>query len=48
MKFQSATSSTGRNRGAYAFAQSTRENALLAAGVALAFLFVTSCIFMLG
>lgn len=48
MKFQSATHGTVHGRSAHAAAYLSKENALLAAGVALAFAFVTACIFMLG
>ena len=48
MKFQSATHGTDRVKSAHAVTQLSKENALLASGVALAFAFVASCIFMLG
>lgn len=48
MKFQSATHGTDRVRGAHPGAAFSRENAILAGGVALAFTFVAACIFMLG
>ena len=48
MKFQSATHGTDHARRAHAAVYVSKENALLAAGVALAFAFVTACIFMLG
>ena len=47
MKFQSAINGTDRIRNAPA-AQLSKESALLASGVALAFAFVTACVFMLG
>jgi hypothetical protein len=47
MKFQSATHGTDRVRSAPA-AYLSKENALLASAVALAFAFVTACVFMLG
>ena len=43
MKLQSAINGTDQARSAL-----SKENALLAAGVTLAFTFVTACIFMLG
>lgn len=48
MKFQSATHGTDQGRSGHAGAYLSKENTLLAAGVALAFAFVTACIFMLG
>ena len=47
MKVQSAFHGTDRARGAHE-SHVFRENALLASGVALAFAFVTACLFMLG
>jgi hypothetical protein len=46
MKIHSATSTANRNQ--VLFALPRKENVLLAAGVALAFIFVTGCIFTLG
>lgn len=48
MKLQSATHGTDRARAAHAGLRISKETTLLAAGVALAFAFVTACIFMLG
>lgn len=48
MKFQSATHGTDRVRSARASVHLSKENTLLASGVALAFAFVAACIFMLG
>jgi hypothetical protein len=48
MKFQSATHGTDRVRSAHAAPYFSKENMLLATGVALAFAFVTACIFILG
>jgi hypothetical protein len=48
MKFQSATHGTDRVRSAHSATYFSKENTLLASGVALAFAFVTACIFMLG
>ena len=48
MRFQSVTNGTEQSRSAHATAHVSKENALLASGVALAFVFVTACIFMLG
>jgi hypothetical protein len=48
MKFQSAIHGTDRIRSAQAAAHFSKENTLLASGVALAFAFVAACIFMLG
>lgn len=47
MKLQSATHGTDRARSAYG-ASFSKENMLLAAGVTLAFTFITACLFMLG
>jgi hypothetical protein len=47
MKFQSATHGTDSRRGHIGLTLS-KENTLLASAVALAFAFVTACIFMLG
>ncbi len=48
MKVHSATSATAGNRNQVLFALPRKENVLLATGVALAFIFVTACIFTLG
>lgn len=48
MKFQAAVHGTDRVRGARAVVPLRKENVLLVSGVALAFAFVTACIFMLG
>ncbi|UVC09747.1 hypothetical protein IHQ71_03780 [Rhizobium sp. TH2] len=48
MKIHSATSAATGNRNQVLFARPRKENVLLAAGVALAFIFVTACIFTLG
>lgn len=48
MKIQSATHGTDPGRSSHATAYLSKENTLLASGVALAFAFVTACIFMLG
>jgi hypothetical protein len=48
MKLQSATHGTDRVKSARTAAYLSRESTLLASGVALAFAFVTACIFMLG
>lgn len=48
MKLQSATHGTDRARSAHSGVSLSKENTLLASGVALAFAFVTACIFMLG
>ncbi|MGC3975459.1 MAG: hypothetical protein QM771_13925 [Nitrospira sp.] len=48
MKLQSATNGTVRARSAHGGLAFSKENTLLASGVALAFAFVTACIFMLG
>lgn len=48
MKIHSATSASTGNRNLFPFALPRRENVVLAAGVALAFIFVTTCIFTLG
>jgi hypothetical protein len=48
MKIQSATHGTDHRRSSHATAYLSKENTLLASGVALAFAFVTACIFMLG
>lgn len=48
MKLQSATNGTERTRSAQSALMLSKENTLLASGVALAFAFVTACIFMLG
>jgi hypothetical protein len=48
MKFQSATHGTDRVRSAHAAPYLSKENTLLASGVALAFAFVIACVFMLG
>lgn len=47
MKFQSAVHGTDRVKSAHG-AHLSKENTLLASAVALAFTFVTVCIFMLG
>lgn len=47
MKLQSATHGTDRARSADG-ASFSKENILLAVSVALAFAFVTACLFMLG
>jgi hypothetical protein len=47
MKLQSATHETNRERSTWGAAFS-KENMVMAAGVALAFAFVTACLFMLG
>lgn len=46
MKLQSATHGTDRARSAFS-ASFSKENMLLAAGVTLAFTFITACLFML-
>ena len=48
MKIHSATSAGTGDRNQFPFALHRKENLLLAAGVALAFIFVTTCIFTLG
>jgi hypothetical protein len=48
MKIHSATSAATGNRTQPLFALPRKENVLLAAGVTLAFVFVTACIFTLG
>jgi hypothetical protein len=48
MKIHSATSAGTGNRNQVLLALPRKENALFAAGVALAFIFVTACIFTLG
>jgi hypothetical protein len=48
MKFQSAAHGTDRVRVTQATGHFSKENTLLASGVALAFAFVVACIFMLG
>lgn len=48
MKLQSATHGTDRAGSAHSAAALSRENMLLAGGVAFAFAFVAACIFMLG
>ena len=48
MKIHSATSASAGNRNPMIFALPRKENVLLATGVALAFIFVTACIFTLG
>lgn len=48
MKIHSATSAATGNRNQVLFVLPRKENVLLAAGVALAFIFVTACIFTLG
>lgn len=48
MKFQSAIHGSDRSRSHNAGVHVSKENALLASGVALAFAFVTACLFMLG
>lgn len=48
MKIQSAAHGTDHGRTAQAVFHVSKENSLLAAGVTLAFAFVTACIFMLG
>ena len=48
MKLQSATHGTHRARSAHGALTLSKENTLLASAVALAFAFVTACIFMLG
>ena len=48
MKLQSATHGTDRARSAHSGAGLSMEGALLATCVALAFVFVAACIFMLG
>lgn len=47
MKLQSATHGTDRVRSAHG-AYLSKENMVLSGGVALAFAFVTACLFMLG
>jgi hypothetical protein len=48
MKFQPAVNARDNDRSAQSNAHLTKENALFALSVALAFAFVTSCIFLLG
>lgn len=48
MKIHSATSASTGNRNPFFLALPRKENVVLAAGVALAFIFVTACIFTLG
>jgi hypothetical protein len=48
MKIHSATSAGTGNRHQFFLALPSKENVVLAAGVALAFIFVTVCIFTLG
>jgi len=48
MKVHSATSAGTGNRNQFFLALPRKENVVLAAGVALAFIFVTACIFTLG
>ena len=48
MKIHSATSAGTGNRHQFFLALPRKENVLLATGVALAFIFVTACVFMLG
>lgn len=47
MKFQSAAHGRDRVKSAYG-AYLSKENALLASAVTLAFAFVTACVFVLG
>ena len=48
MTIDSATSASTGNRNPFFLALPRKENVVLAAGVALAFIFVTACIFTLG
>lgn len=48
MKIQSAAHAPDHGRSAQAGFHISKESSLLAAGVALAFAFVTACVFMLG
>jgi hypothetical protein len=48
MKTRSATSPATGDRSQPLFALPRKDNVLLAVGVALAFVFVTACIFTLG
>ena len=48
MKIHSATSHAQPSRNAFSLGLPRRENIVLVVGVALAFIFVTTCIFTLG
>jgi hypothetical protein len=48
MKIHSATAANTGNRNQFLLALPRKENVVLAAGVALAFVFVAACVFTLG